>query len=462
MSGLGNPALWLMVFQIIPEGVDSATMLNYPSRNLRPNLRRVVASRDLYVTLNQVFIIDTMPRGKMRETVVAEPHNATTIIYGTNGFDGQGLPSPHSSPFHEGLFEAFRDFYCINAGILVTILLYLNIADELLTAEAKKAAARTAERTTVTAEAHTPRTSDNENSKRKADAPHPHPPHMRECPVTPSSWKPKSLDNPKPKISQSRPESKTHGVGMREGKRKVLFLGAFSSPSHATASNGSQIEVEGLRLMSEMRTFQKVFGAENALLLPAASWDDLVSASQRVSPTVVHLSGHCFEEKWVFEGESRAVSCVSGDQLGELFLQMTGLKVIVLSGCQSSKLARAIKKRIRGKAKVICSTTKLNNTFASTFCGDLYTKLVENADDFKDPASVSEIFETIVHKHRNSDGLKFGDPTPILHKMGPEGVPIMNVDHLGKPHHVDFAGRPVFSPHCWRCNPPLGGKFEMM
>jgi len=362
-------------------------------------------------------------------------------------------------------------------------LLYLNIADELLTAEAKKAAvhatdAATTSKNAESSEAHTPNTAETENRvcktlafERKADAVHPQLPHMRECPITSSSPEPTS-SSPEPTSFPELKFSKTRHSqirkepnpvwGVRKGKRKVLFLGAFSSPSHATASNGSQIAVEGLRLMSEMRTFQRIFGAENALLLPAASLDDLISASKRVSPTVVHLSGHCYEEKWVFEGESRAVSCVSGDQLGELFLQMEGLKVVVLSGCQSSKLAGAVKKRVGDKAKVIFSTTKLNNTFASSFCGDLYTKLVENADDFKNPASVKEIFKTVVEKHRNSPELKFGDPTPMLHQMGLGGIPIMDVDHLGKPHPVDFAGRPVFSQHCWRCNPPLGGKFEMM
>mmetsp|Transcript_15793 Transcript_15793/g.30878 ORF Transcript_15793/g.30878 Transcript_15793/m.30878 type:complete len:276 (-) Transcript_15793:133-960(-) len=253
---------------------------------------------------------------------------------------------------------------------------------------------------------------------------------------------------------------------MKDGRRRVSFLGAFSSPSHAMTPKGKQVAVEGLRLMAEMRSFQKIFGAENCLMLPAASWEDLIAASKNVSPALIHLSGHCFKEQWVFEGQSREVSCVSGDELGKLFLKMKGLRAVILSGCQSSCLGHAVKKRVGDEVQIICSTTKLNNAFASAFCADFYKKLAEHEiKDSKEDFIIGKAFRETISKYNFGKGtntLKFGDPSPMMHRDGDDGGRVLDFDHLGNPHPTDSSGNGVYSEHCLRCNPQCGGKFEII
>mmetsp|Transcript_29110 Transcript_29110/g.40513 ORF Transcript_29110/g.40513 Transcript_29110/m.40513 type:complete len:290 (+) Transcript_29110:2-871(+) len=240
-------------------------------------------------------------------------------------------------------------------------------------------------------------------------------------------------------------------------KKNLKFLGAFSSPSHATMPNGAQIAVEGLRLMSEMRTFQRIFDSENMLMLPAASFDDLRSALMKVAPAVIHLSGHCCDEKWVFEGESRAVNCVSGQDLGAMFSTVRGLKCVVLSGCRSHKMAKAIKTLVPN-LRVLCSETKLNNTFATSFCGRFYEELSEQKE-----FDVEKCFAKARFGIRSACDLKFGDPSKQLHEISKDGMPVLDIDHKGQPHPVDErSGLPVYSKHCKRCNPDLGGTFTLL
>jgi len=253
---------------------------------------------------------------------------------------------------------------------------------------------------------------------------------------------------------------------IKDGRRRVSFLGAFSSPSHAMTLKGKHIAVEGLRLMAEMRSFQKIFGAENCLMLPAASWEDLIASSKNVSPALVHLSGHCLKEQWVFEGQGREVSCVTGDELGKLFLKMKGLQAVILSGCQSSCLAHAVKKRVGDSVRVVCSTTKLNNTFASAFCADFYKRLaVRGIKDSKEDMMMEKAFNETTSKYmigKETNTVKFGDPAPMMHREGDDGGRVLDFDHLGNPHPTDSSGNPIYSQQCLRCNPQFGGKFEMI
>jgi len=248
----------------------------------------------------------------------------------------------------------------------------------------------------------------------------------------------------------------------QDEKRRLSFLGAFSSPSHAMTPKGKHVAVEGLRLMAEMRSFQKIFGAENCLMLPAASWEDLENASKTVAPALVHLSGHCFKKEWVFEGQSREVRCVSGKELGKLLLKMKGLLVVILSGCKSSHLAREVKSCVGDNVRIVCSPTKLNNEFASAFCANFYKRLAFGIRDQKEDLMIEKAFKETVAKFKaGKENVKFGDPGPMMHCEGDGGV-ILDVDHLGNPHPTDSFGNPIYSKICLRCNPQHGGEFEIL
>mmetsp|Transcript_4270 Transcript_4270/g.6810 ORF Transcript_4270/g.6810 Transcript_4270/m.6810 type:complete len:418 (-) Transcript_4270:175-1428(-) len=253
---------------------------------------------------------------------------------------------------------------------------------------------------------------------------------------------------------------KGEGIGSLHGnqKRKVKLLAAFSSPSHATV-NGTQIAVEGLRLMSEMRSFQKVFPSESIMMLPAAAYEDLVSALNVVDPEILHLSGHCLEGKWVFEGDSREVSCVPGRKLGKLLSTVKTLNCIVLSGCRSIGIGETLRKYVPKRVRIVCSSTKLNNTFASEFCSEFYRQLEKknwNAGTIDDC-----YLNTKSMLSCSSRELKFGDPSKHLHVVV-DGVPLLDFNHLGEPHEVGPDGVPIYSQSCRRCNPKVGGVFTML
>mmetsp|Transcript_2845 Transcript_2845/g.4315 ORF Transcript_2845/g.4315 Transcript_2845/m.4315 type:complete len:772 (-) Transcript_2845:192-2507(-) len=290
----------------------------------------------------------------------------------------------------------------------------------------------------------------------------------------------KILDNKLELVQQDDPH--THLQPPHLPRHRVAFLGAFSSPSFAVTPNGVT-PVEGLRLMREMREFQRVFGPQ-AILLPAASFSDLEVALQTYDPSIIHLSGHCHEDSWIFEGKNRAVSSVTGAEIGRLIRISNarnnanantnyGVHCVVLSGCKSAAVAESIKKQCPS-VLVLAADTKLNNTFATDFCSRFYHKL--NHYDKKtlklgihagfNTPSVSRRQDLITQvfgdtrrefkePHR-TDGMQFGDPSDAMHRIGPDGKEVLDFDHDGNPHP------PAYSSKCLLCNPNMGGVFKIL
>mmetsp|Transcript_20720 Transcript_20720/g.36854 ORF Transcript_20720/g.36854 Transcript_20720/m.36854 type:complete len:595 (+) Transcript_20720:87-1871(+) len=295
---------------------------------------------------------------------------------------------------------------------------------------------------------------------------------------------------------------------VKNGRKKVLFLGAFSSPSHAIMADGKEVAVEGLRLMSEIREFQKLFSDRETVMLPAASWSDVVSSLNRLTPEILHLSGHCINDSWVFEGEDRAVSCIGGAAIGRMLAAECSetLRCVVLSGCKSDVIARKIKEKVGKNVRVVCATTKLNNTFAAKFCSSFYKKLLgaEGESPFDSKASKASCSDNVclsafsqasfqfqskrtaaaaysVQKQKQNQfqnnqssganpdeansreiGMFLGDPSFVQHALDAKGNPILDFDHEGNPHPSGPDGVAAFSPLCYKCVPRAGGVFKML
>lgn len=256
-------------------------------------------------------------------------------------------------------------------------------------------------------------------------------------------------------------------------KQTVCIFG-FSSPSHLTTTDGARLTVPGLRLMSEMRAFQRVMngngrGRCNVIMLPALTWEDFCQHMETSAPRLVHLSGHCHDGHWVFESPDRSARPVPAAELGRVLGRSPGLRCVVLSGCHSVAVGRVVQEAVnssrRGssvtRVRVLCATTKLDNRFATAFTARFYRALMGGRAP-ETAFALAKADSSLQARDSPASVLRFGDPAPHLHDIGKGGRPILNCDHKGLPHPTDAQGKPVFSPACRRCAPLYGGEFALL
>jgi hypothetical protein len=158
------------------------------------------------------------------------------------------------------------------------------------------------------------------------------------------------------------------------------------------------------------------------------TWDGFCKAVKKFKPDVVHFSGHgamgaAGTQLLFMEPDTNNSQPVNADHIA-VFLRGRGIRLIVLSACETSSQARVIEKEYsvlaetlvnEGINAVVANQFPLPDDTAGTFAGSLYEKLLETGDiDLAVAEGRQNLFDYLEIAQPAQANLEWGIPT--LHR----------------------------------------------
>lgn len=226
----------------------------------------------------------------------------------------------------------------------------------------------------------------------------------------------------------------------RGGERMMLAL--FSNPNAPL-----QLHLKPLQLGQELKFLLRSIPPSDLAVEPAAALEDVKAAIERCHPRLVLFSGHSFAGSLAFELPNGRIELPTPALFIEQLEKAQQLCCCFLNGCNTGELAHQIVQQLPW-LKVICWTSVAEDAAARSFALGFYDAvgaiLASGEDIAKPNTNFIELSFWAGLERFASDGFRLGDPSHFLHPPS-------------HPHSF----RPVFSPTCFGCTPPVHGDVQL-
>lgn len=226
----------------------------------------------------------------------------------------------------------------------------------------------------------------------------------------------------------------------RGGERMMLAL--FSNPNAPL-----QLHLKPLQLGQELKFLLRSIPPSDLAVEPAAALEDVKAAIERCHPRLVLFSGHSFAGSLAFELPNGRIELPTPQLFIEQLEKAQQLCCCFLNGCNTGELAHQIVQQLPW-LKVICWTSVAEDAAARSFALGFYDAvgaiLASGEDIAKPNSNFIELSFWAGLERFASDGFRLGDPSLFLHPPS-------------HPHSF----RPVFSPTCFGCTPPVHGDVQL-
>ena len=220
------------------------------------------------------------------------------------------------------------------------------------------------------------------------------------------------------------------------GQERAL-LALFSNPNAP-----QQLQLRPLQLGQELKFLLRSVPTSQLACEPAASLVDVEAAVKRCNPNLILFSGHSFAGSLAFEQPNGRIELPPVDDFIRHLEGAGRLRCVFLNGCNTSELGHQIVLRLP-HVMAICWSSVAEDAAARSFALGFYDAVgayLAAGEDLQ-----VEIGFWAGLERFSADGFKLGDPAAFLHGAG-------------HPHVL----RPVFSPPCPGCTPPVHGMVHLL